>query len=70
MKTSDPVTDLVVNAIGYGVMMALEGRDALIAKLRTLPPTGSLADALVEDAEGFIRTRADLVGAVREMEQR
>lgn len=70
MKTSDPMTELVVNAIGYGVMMALEDRDGLIAKLQTLPSKGTLADALVPDAEGFIQTRADLVSSVREMEQR
>lgn len=59
----DPVVDLVRQAIGYGVMMALEGREGLIAKLSAGDPNGSLADALISDAEGFIRTRADLVEA-------
>ncbi len=65
MRT-DPVTDLVRCAIGYGVMMALEGRDELLAKLQRLPVDGSLADALNEDAERFVRTRADLVQDVAE----
>lgn len=59
----DPVVDLVRNAIGYGVMMALEDKSGLIAKL-SINPGGSLADALTADAEGFVRTRADLVEAV------
>jgi hypothetical protein len=63
-ETIDPVVDLVVNAIGYGVMMALEGRSELLAKLQALPATSTLADALVSDAEGFIRTRRDLVEAL------
>lgn len=54
----DPVVDLVRNAMGYGVMMALEGKSDLIAKLST---SVSLADALTSDAEGFVHTRADLV---------
>jgi hypothetical protein len=60
----DPVVDLVVNAIGYGVMMALEGKSELVAKLSALPANGVLADALMSDAEGFIRTRRDLVEAL------
>lgn len=50
MEPIDPVVDLVRNAMGYGVMMALEGKDNLIAKLST---SVSLADALTSDAEGF-----------------
>lgn len=56
----DPVVNLVRQAMGYGVMMALEGREDLIAKLCT-PSNDSLADALTSDAQGFVRTRADLV---------
>lgn len=62
----DAVTDLVRDAIGCGVMMALEGRDELIRKLQRLPADGSLADALTEDAESFVRIRADLLNAVAE----
>lgn len=58
---SDPITKLVVNAIGCGVMLALESRDELTAQLRALPPAGSLADALRPEAMRFIRARADLV---------
>lgn len=61
----DPITDLVINAMGYGVMMALEGREKLIAKLQGIGPGGVLADALVDDAKEFIRIRMDLVEAVR-----
>lgn len=60
----DAVVDLVVNAIGYGVMMALEGRDELLSKLQALGPGGSLADALRSEAEGLVRTRSDLVEAL------
>lgn len=63
----DPMTELVRTAIGYGVMMALEGQDELVAKLQRLGPNESLADALTGDAEGFIRTRADLVESVRQL---
>lgn len=61
----DPLVDLVRGAIGYGVMMALEGKSDLLTKLSALPANGSLADALTPDAEGFIRMRADLVEAVK-----
>ncbi|UCZ58694.1 hypothetical protein [Mycolicibacterium phocaicum] len=64
MSGRDPMTDLVVNAIGYGVMMALEDREGLIRKISQAGPSASLADALIPDAEGFIDTRADLVEAV------
>jgi hypothetical protein len=47
--------------MGYGVMMALEGKDDLIAKLSAAV---SLADALTSDAEGFVDIRADLIEAV------
>lgn len=60
----NPIVDLVRNAMGYGVMMALEGRDELVAKLTAAGVNTSLADALTSDAEGFVRTRADLVEAV------
>lgn len=60
----DPVVDLVRNAIGYGVMMALEDRADLIAKLSALPVDGSVADALISDAEGFVNIRRDLVEAL------
>lgn len=62
----DPVTDLVRIAIGCGVMMALEDRDALLAKLQQLPVNGVLADALTEDAKRFLGTRLDLVEDVIE----
>jgi hypothetical protein len=62
----DPVKDLVISAMGYGVMMALEGRSDLLAKLSALPADGVLGDALISDAENFIRIRRDLVEAVRE----
>lgn len=64
MSRPDPVTDLVLNAMGCGVLLALDGRDALIEKLRALPPGGSLTDALADEAAGFIRTRVDLVEAL------
>lgn len=60
----DPVVDLVRQAMGYGVMMALEGRDQLLAKLSAGGASASLVDALTSDAEGFVRTRADLVESV------
>lgn len=37
----DPIVDLVRNAIGCGVLMALEGGSDLIAKLSALPADGS-----------------------------
>lgn len=61
---SDPITDLVVNAMGYGVMMALERREELLAKLSSLPPNTSLAEALKGDAEEFVGIRTDLVEAI------
>lgn len=64
MSTVDPKVELVRNAIGYGVMMALEGKADLLAKLQSLGPGTTLADALTGDAEKFIETRADLIEAV------
>lgn len=64
MAKADALIALVQNAIGYGVLMALEDRDALIRKLRALPATGTLADALRGHAEAFITTRADLTEAL------
>lgn len=66
----DPVTELVRNAIGCGVMMALENRDELIRKLRSLPADGTLADALTQDAESFVRYRTDLIEDVAEKYRR
>jgi hypothetical protein len=51
--------------MGYGVMMALEAKDDLIAKLQAQGPTGSLPDALAGNAREFIRIRSDLAEAVR-----
>ena len=64
MAKTEALIELVQNAIGYGVMMALDGRDELLSKLRALPPSGSLADALRGNAESFIETRADLAEAL------
>lgn len=61
---NDPMIDLVCNAMGYGVMMALESRDELLRKLQAQPSNGSLADALRSNAEAFIKTRADLTEAL------
>ncbi|QFG09082.1 hypothetical protein I5J49_gp54 [Mycobacterium phage ThulaThula] len=60
----EAVVDLVLNAIGYGVMMALEGRAELVARLQAAPPSASLGDLLRGDAERFAQTRADLVEAL------
>lgn len=60
----EALTDLVTTAIGNGVMIALEGQDGLRRKLLACGPSGTLADALREDAEEFIRIRADLVEAI------
>jgi hypothetical protein len=60
----DPVVELVLNAMGFGVMMALEGKPDLLKRLSALPADGSLADALRSDAEGFVKTRSDLVEAL------
>lgn len=67
--SDDAILDLVVNAIGYGVMMALESRDDLIARIRGAGPTTTLADLLIPDAESFIHTRADLVRAAKGEQQ-
>lgn len=61
----DPIVDLVRTAMGYGVMMVLDGKAELIAKLQSQSPAGSLADALTDNAEQFIKTRADLVEAIQ-----
>ena len=60
----DPILELVRAAMANGVMMALEGREQLLAKLQALPASGTLGDALTADAESFIRIRADLIEAV------
>jgi hypothetical protein len=60
----DPVVALVANAIGYGVMLALEGKDILRHKLESLPPGSTLFDAVIHDAEEFAKTRSDLVDAL------
>ncbi|TGB37893.1 hypothetical protein [Mycolicibacterium peregrinum] len=57
----DPVVDLVRQAMGYGVLMALEDRAGLVAKLQAVGPGGSFPDALTSDAEGFVSMRRDLV---------
>jgi uncharacterized protein YegP (UPF0339 family) len=58
------VLEIVVNAMGYGVVLALKDQDELRAKLTAVRGIGSLADALRVDAEQFIQTRADLVEAL------
>lgn len=71
MTDIDPMTDLVRQAMGYGVMLATEGKDRLVAKLQAQGPSGSLPDALIEDAESFLGIRTDLVEAVvRELEEK
>ncbi|SCX34539.1 hypothetical protein [Mycolicibacterium fluoranthenivorans] len=60
----DPLVDLVRNAIGYGVMMAVESPVELRAKLSALPENSTLADALTSDAKGFVEIRRDLIEAV------
>lgn len=62
----DALVDLTTNAIGYGVMYALERRDELLAKLRAGGPTATMFDAMKSDAEDFLVTRADLVGRLAE----
>ena len=42
----DPVVDLVRNAIGYGVMMALENRTGLIRRMQDAGPGVTMADLL------------------------
>jgi hypothetical protein len=60
----NPVVELVVNAMGYGVQLALDGRDELRAKLLACNVGDTLADALRADAEQFCHTRADLIEAL------
>jgi hypothetical protein len=62
----DPVVNLVRQAIGYGVMMATEGKSDLVDKLSALPANGNLPDALTSDAEKFVAIRSDLVEALHE----
>lgn len=64
MADVDPAVDLVRQAMGYGIMMALEDRAGLVAKLSALPTHGNLPDALIEDAEEFVSIRTDLVEAL------
>jgi hypothetical protein len=64
----DPVVNLVRQAIGYGVMMATEGKSDLVDKLSALPAYRSLSDALTLDAEKFVAIRSDLVEALKEVE--
>ncbi|AEL98212.1 hypothetical protein PBI_BIGNUZ_49 [Mycobacterium phage BigNuz] len=58
------VVELVTTAIGYGVMMATEGRDKLRERLQAAPPNASLADVVRAEAEQFVHIRADLVAAL------
>lgn len=68
MADIDPVVDLVRQAIGTGIMMALDDptglRERLTAALSATGPNVSFTDALTDDAEGFVKMRFDLVGAV------
>ncbi len=59
----DPVVNLVRQAMGYGVLMTLEDRAGLLAKMSALPADSSFPDALTSDAQGFVKTRSDLVDA-------
>lgn len=61
----DPVTELVINAMGNGVMLALDDPHRLRAAIIAAGPDGTLADALKGEAEEFIRIRADLIEALR-----
>lgn len=63
--SDDPIVQLACNAIGYGVMLALEGKSELLAKLQGIPPNGTMYDALLKDAEGFVETRSDIVRDIR-----
>lgn len=65
MADIDPVVDLVRQAIGTGIMMALDDPMGLRAKLTTAGPSASFLDALTEDAEGFVKMRFDLVRALK-----
>ncbi len=58
---SEALVDLTTNAIGYGVMMALENREELLRKVQAAGPEMTMWDVLKPDAKGFLRTRADLV---------
>lgn len=69
MTGLDPIVELVRGAIGNGVLMALEDRAGLLAKLRAAGPGASVADALTADAEEFVRIRGDLVEAVQAVRQ-
>lgn len=60
----EALVDLTANAVGYGVMMALEGRADLIRKLQAAGPNATMFDAVKADAESFLVTRADLVEAL------
>lgn len=62
----DALVDLTTNAVGYGVMYALERRDELLAKLQGAGPNTTMWDLLKPDAEGFLRTRTDLVERLTE----
>lgn len=55
---------LTTNAINYGVMSAVEGRDELVRKLQAAGPNATMFDILKSDAESFLATRADLVEAL------
>lgn len=55
---------LTTNAIAYGVMSALEGREELLGKLRAAGSSATMFDIMKSDAESFLVTRADLVEAL------
>ncbi|ORA02150.1 hypothetical protein BST17_24890 [Mycolicibacterium bacteremicum] len=63
----DALVDLTTNAVGYGVMMALESRDELLRKLQAAGPNTTMWDVLKPDAESFLRTRTDLVERLNEV---
>lgn len=63
--TPDPVIELVLNAIGCGVMLATHSPQKLHDMLRAAERDGgTLADALRDEAEAFVVTRADLIEAL------
>lgn len=64
LMSNQALVDLTTNAIGYGVMMALESREELLRKLQAAGPNTTMWDVLKPDAEGFLRTPTDLVEAL------
>lgn len=63
----DALVDLTTNAIGYGVMKALESRDDLLKQVRAAGPNTTMWDVLKPDAESFLQTRGDLVERLTEV---